>query len=75
MADASDVFINDTGLATKTFYTVATLPAVAASVGMTLWVKDCSKSFATDAGITVTGGGTYKNKVYSDGVNWKIIEP
>jgi hypothetical protein len=50
--------------------TVANLPSAAvAGVGSRLFVTDSSVS---TFGTTVTGGGSTKVPVYSDGTNWKV---
>ena len=58
----------NTGLFTKTIYTVATLPTVAGAKGNVEWVSDGEVA----AGLTVAGGGTYRCKVRSDGTAWKV---
>lgn len=53
-----------------TVFTVATLPsAVTAGVGARAFVSDAT---ATTFASTVSGGGSNKVPVYSDGTNWKI---
>ena len=54
----------------QTTYTVAALPSAAnAGVGARAFVTDASVS---SFGSTVTGGGSSKVPVYSDGTNWKV---
>ena len=57
-------------LTANTPLTVATLPsATTAGVGSRAFVTDSSVS---TFGTTVTGGGSTKVPVYSDGTNWKV---
>lgn len=59
------------GAAVLTSYTVAGLPAAAtAGAGATAFVTDASTTLILGLGGTVTGGGTNKVPVYSDGTNW-----
>lgn len=59
------------GTAVLTSYTVANLPAAAtAGVGATAFVTDASTTLILGLGGVVTGGGTNKVPVYSDGTNW-----
>ena len=62
----------NTGLFTKTIYTVATLPAAAGSQGRIEWVSDSTTGGDVAAGLTVVGGGTYRCKVISNGSVWKV---
>lgn len=62
----------NTGLFTKTIYTVATLPTVAGAKGNVEWVSDSTGNGEVAAGLTVAGGGTYRCKVRSDGTAWKV---
>lgn len=63
----------NTGLFTKTVYTVATLPAAAVSQGNIEWVSDSTVSGTTGKGLTAVGGGTYRCKVESNGSVWKVV--
>lgn len=68
---SADPAVN-TGLFTKTVYTVATLPAAAASQGRIQWVSDSTANGQVAAGLTAVGGGTYRCKVISNGTIWKV---
>lgn len=57
------------GLAKHKEYTVATLPAVAASIYCRAFVTDAN---ATTNYSIVAGGGANKVPVFSDGTNWRI---
>lgn len=53
--------------------TVASLPPAALNEGMRAFVCDAVQTFvAASFGATVTGGGTNKVPVTSDGTGWKI---
>ena len=56
---------------TKTYYTIATLPAASTMQGERLWVSDCSVSPISNFGATASGGGTFRGIVQSDGTAWK----
>ena len=59
------------GTAVLTSYTVANLPSASTSgVGALAFVTD---SNSTTRGVAVTGGGSNKVVVYSDGANWIIL--
>lgn len=59
-------------LPSDTGYTVATLPAASQNTGRTVIVSDASLSEATSTGAVVTGGGTIRARVKSDGTSWRI---
>lgn len=63
----------NTGLKTKTIYTVATLPAAAGAQGNIEWVNDSTLGHDVGKGLTVVGAGTYRCKVISNGTIWKIF--
>lgn len=61
------------GTAVLTNYIVANLPAAAtAGTGATAFVTDGSTTVILGLGQAVTGGGSNKVPVYSDGTNWII---
>ena len=60
------------GLFTATYFTVATLPAAASFPGERYTVTDATVNNAIGRGAVVSGGGTNKTKVVSDGTNWRI---
>lgn len=53
--------------------TVASLPSAAANQGGFAFVTDATLTAITGLGLAVTGGGTNKVPVYSDGANWIIL--
>lgn len=61
-----------TGSFTRPVYTVATLPAAAVRQGFLEFVTDASASSWTNHGQIVTGGGTFRTRVFSDGTNWRL---
>lgn len=63
----------NTGLFTKTIYTVATLPAAAGAQGQIQWISDSTVSGDIGKGLTAVGGGTYRCKVQSNGTTWKVV--
>ena len=52
-----DPNVNRTGLYTRTYYTVATLPSAASQQGNEAFVTDANASPLTNHGQTVAGGG------------------
>lgn len=59
------------GTAILSSYTVANLPSASASgAGATAFVTDASTTLILGLGGAVTGGGSNKVPVYSDGTNW-----
>lgn len=72
MADVSEVSINDAGLYTRTYYTVATLPAAASMSGKELFCTDLSVNPQTNTGLTAAGGGSTRGRVKSDGTAWRL---
>lgn len=53
-------------------YTVATLPSASTFDGCIVRVTDSSVAASGNYGATVSGGGSNKVKVFSDGTNWVI---
>lgn len=66
-----DPHIN-TGLATRTVYTVATLPNAAVQQGERHYVSDSNASPWVFHGQIAVGGGTLRCRVTSDGTNWRL---
>lgn len=60
------------GSYTRTYYTVATLPAAASMQGEILYVSDANANPATASGSTVAGSGSTRARVKSDGSAWKL---
>lgn len=54
-------------------YTVASLPAAAANSGCEAQVTDSTVPSAGNFGATVSGGGSNRVKVFSNGANWVIV--
>lgn len=69
---SADPYVN-TGLFTKTIYTLAALPAEAARLGGIEWISDSTVGGVIGKGLLAVGGGTYKCKVISDGTDWRIF--
>jgi hypothetical protein len=67
-----DPFTVTNGMYTKQMYTVTALPAAASCQGEVRWVSDMTENRNTDLGKTVSGGGSFKGRVISDGTNWKV---
>ncbi|MCC3246130.1 hypothetical protein LG047_12500 [Methylocystis sp. WRRC1] len=64
---------NGFGAIVTTPTTVASLPSAAtAGAGARAFVTDATGTLAADHGAIVTGGGSNKVPVYSDGANWLI---
>jgi len=62
------------GAAVLQNYTAATLPSASgAGAGALAFVTDATLTAITGLGLPVTGGGTNKVPVYSDGTDWIII--
>lgn len=53
--------------------TVATLPTASSNQGALAFVSDATLTAITGLGLAVTGGGSNKVTVYSDGSNWIIL--
>lgn len=60
------------GLVSCGVYTVATLPSASANAGKEAQVTDSSVASSGNFGATVSGGGSNRVKVFSDGTNWII---
>lgn len=62
------------GAALLVSYTVATLPSASgAGAGALAFVTDATQTAILGLGLAVTGGGSNKVIVYSDGSNWLIL--
>lgn len=61
-----------TGLYTRTYYTVATLPAAASMDGAILYVTDSNANPMTAMGQVAAGGGTTLCRVKSANGSWRI---
>lgn len=64
-----DTVIN--GTYTRPIYTVATLPAAASMQGKGVYVSDAAANAYSNYALNVTGGGSVRCRVQSDGVSWK----
>lgn len=62
-----------TGVVKIKNYTVATLPSASTYSYSIAFVTDATTTAITGLGTTVSGGGSNKVPVYSDGTNWIII--
>ena len=60
------------GSFTKTYYTVATLPAASTRQGGQETVTDLTVNPWTNHGEIAVGGGTTRGRVVSDGTNWRL---
>jgi hypothetical protein len=67
-----DPHVNRTGLYTRTYYTVATLPAASSKQGEDAFVTDADASPLTFHGEIVAGSGEIRARVLSDGTNWRL---
>jgi len=68
-----DFHIQQGGVYTRTYYTVATLPAAASFQGEELFISDGAAQESNNYGQTATGGGTFRCRVRSDGTAWKYM--
>ncbi len=60
------------GLLSVGSYSVATLPSAAANAGAAAQVTDSSVAASGNYGATVSGGGSNRVRVFSNGSNWVI---
>lgn len=69
-----DVFLNNTGGYTRSYYTFTTLPTAASQQGKEAFITDANASPVTNHGQTAAGSGTYRARVLSDGTAWKLAK-
>ena len=62
----------NTGLFTKTIYTVAPLPPAAMNQGDIRWISDSDAACNAAFNKIAVGSGTYAGRVRSDGTNWRL---